>query len=237
MIKALILLCVLGLALSFTTRSVQQRPYLLLQSRVDSSAAVADALKISKEFGAASKEARLAWETVEEMDGADMSASMPSSDSTSLTEKDIRKMDYKVQVSSLNRLLADTQDKMSQIKVLAASLKDLEIEDPDLSNLPEAATGLKTVLQEAKAASEVYGPESAESAAAWNEVDFCTDVMGGVECNVDTSYRYSAASLQAHHLYDAVIDPTFFEEAVDAVEMLENLRRFIRIETKRVVSR
>jgi hypothetical protein len=226
-----------GFADAFTRQNAYRRsPNGILHARPDSSAAVAEALRISKEFGGTSKEARLAWETVEEMDGADMSAAMPSFDSNAVTDKDLREMDYKVQVSSLNRLLADTQEKMAQIKVLAASLRELDIEDPGLGKLPETAQGLKTVLQEAKAASEVYGPDSAESTAAWNEVDFCTDIMGGVECNVDTSYRYSAAALKAHHLYDAVVDAKFFEEAVDAVDMLENLRRFVRIESSRLLS-
>jgi hypothetical protein len=207
------------------------------QARVDSSAAVADALRISKEFGGTSKEARLAWETVEEMDSADTSPAMPPDDDFSaLSEDQVHSKEYKVQMLALNRLLADTKEKLSQIKTLASNLKELDVEDPTLSKLPDTAAGLKTVLQEAKAASEVYGPESAESEAAWNEVDFCTDIMGGVECNVDSTYRYSAAALKAHHVYDAVVDATFFQEAEDAVEMLENLHRFVRIEASRLRS-
>lgn len=214
----------------------------MLKSRPDSSAAVADALRISKQYGGTSSEARIAWEIVEEMDAADLSPAMPSSSSSSSTttammsEEKIHQMEYTAKMRSLNRLLADTQENLSQIKTLASNIKQLDIEDPNLSKLPETATGLKTVLQEAKAASEVYGPESAESVAAWNEVDFCTDVMDGVGCNVDTMYHYSADALKAHHVYDAVIDATFFQEAEDAIEMLENLQRFVRIETNRLSS-
>jgi len=205
----------------------------LLQARPDSSAAVADALRISKEFGATSNEARLAWETVEEMDASDLSPAL-GSEAPSITEDELHSKEYKTQILALNRLLVDTKEKLAQIKTLAGYLKELDIEDPTLSKLPETAQGLKKVLQEAKAASEVHGPDSAESTAAWNEVDFCTDVMGGVECNVDSVYRYSAAALKAHHVYDAVVDATFFEEAEDAVEMLENLQKFVRIEAKRL---
>jgi len=205
-----------------------------LRSRPDSSAAVAEALRVSKEFGSTSKEAQLAWETVEEMDAADTSPAMPTSDVAPISSKDLHKLDYKNQVIALNQLLAHTQEKLAQIKTLANSLKEMDIEDPTLSKLPASAAGLKTALQEAKAASEVHGPDSKESQDAWNEVDFCTDIMGGVECNVDTMYRYSPAALKAHHLYDAVVDAAFFEEAVDAVSMLENLRRFVSIETKRL---
>lgn len=60
--------------------------------------------------------------------------------------------------------------------------------------------------------------------------------MGGVECNVDSMYRYSSAALNAHHVYDAVVDATFFEEAEDAIEMLQNLSKFVKIEAKRLGS-
>jgi hypothetical protein len=209
----------------------------VLQARPDSSAAVADALRISKEFGGTSSEARVAWEIVEEMDSADSSAAMPSSSSMNLSPEETHKMDYAVQVRALNQLLADTEEKMSQIKTLAHNLKEMETDDPTLAKLPPTATGLKTALQEAKAASEVHGPDSSESEAAWNEVEFCTDIMGGVECNVDSMYRYSAAALKAHHVYDAIVDSTFLQEAEDAVGMLENLRKFIRIETSRLNSK
>jgi hypothetical protein len=210
----------------------------IVRARPDSSAAVADALRISKEFGSTSNEARLAWETVEEMDAADQSPAMmmmiDNNVNTPLSDHEVHSKEYKVQMMALNRLLSETKEKLSQIKTLAANLKELDIEDPTLSKLPASASGLKTVLQEAKAASEVFGPDSKESVAAWNEVDFCTDVMGGVECHVDSTFRYSAAALKAHHLYDAVVDAVFFQEAQDAVEMLQNLHRFVRIEAKRL---
>merc|ERR1719297_152631 len=45
-----------------------------LQSRADSSDSVRKALEASKKYGASSKEARLAWEEVEEIDSSDNSA-------------------------------------------------------------------------------------------------------------------------------------------------------------------
>jgi hypothetical protein len=101
--------------------------------------------------------------------------------------------------------------------------------------LPDTAAGLKTVLQEAKAASEICCPESAESEATWNEVDLCTDIMGGVECDVDSTYRYSAAAIKAHRVYDAMVDATFFQEAKETVEVLGNLQRFARVEANRLL--
>lgn len=205
------------------------------RARPDSSAAVAEALRISRESGATSDDARIAWETVEEMDSSDPSPAMGERrDSNENDDADQKCMDYATQVRSLNQLLASTREKLAQIKTLATNLKQLDIDDPNLSKLPDTASGLKVALQEAKAATEVFGPDSAQSEQAWTEVDFCTDVMGGVECHVDSHYRYSAAALKAHHVYDAVVDAQFFQEAEQAVSMLQNLQRFVSIETKRL---
>ena len=43
----------------------------MANARVDTADVVAEALEISKKFGATSAEARLAWENVEEMDSSD----------------------------------------------------------------------------------------------------------------------------------------------------------------------
>ena len=43
----------------------------LFAARPDASDAIAEALRLSKEFGPTSTEARLAWEAVEEMDSRD----------------------------------------------------------------------------------------------------------------------------------------------------------------------
>eukprot|EP00545_Synedropsis_sp_CCMP1620_P006356 CAMPEP_0119012444 /NCGR_PEP_ID=MMETSP1176-20130426/6735_1 /TAXON_ID=265551 /ORGANISM="Synedropsis recta cf, Strain CCMP1620" /LENGTH=75 /DNA_ID=CAMNT_0006965403 /DNA_START=44 /DNA_END=268 /DNA_ORIENTATION=+ len=49
---------------------VVRRTALNAEARPDTSKLIADAMAASKEFGATSKEARLAWEEVEEMDSS-----------------------------------------------------------------------------------------------------------------------------------------------------------------------
>ena len=51
--------------------NVQPRHATALSERMDSSSAIQAALAASKEFGAASPEARVLWDIVEEMDSAD----------------------------------------------------------------------------------------------------------------------------------------------------------------------
>jgi hypothetical protein len=56
---------------AFTPSSMNMRSPVQLSERVDSSDLVEKALATSKKFGASSAEARLAWETVEEVDSSD----------------------------------------------------------------------------------------------------------------------------------------------------------------------
>ena len=57
---------------AFSPTPMGVRPSLkLYSSRPDTSEYVAAALETSRKYGATSKEARLAWETVEEMDASD----------------------------------------------------------------------------------------------------------------------------------------------------------------------
>ena len=64
----------------------------------------------------------------------------------------------------------------------------------------------------------------------------CADsISGDDECDIDSTYRYSAAALKMHHYcYDAVIDDSFLQESVEALDTLDSLRRFIRIENNRL---
>ena len=53
------------------SRPLMARPAIALFGRVDSSEMIEAALAASKEFGPTSKEARVAWDQVEEMDASD----------------------------------------------------------------------------------------------------------------------------------------------------------------------
>ena len=203
--------------------------------RPDSSEAVAEALRISKKYGASSQEARVAWDVVEEMD-SNWTPNMDdmSSSSKSLSKQEMNKMDYGIQVRALAQLLQGNKETLNQIKTLASNIKQMELTDPSLTKLPSEASKLKTVLSEAKAAAEVNGPNSPEAIKAWDAVEGCVESVNGEECNVESMYRYSAAALKAHHYYDAVIDSEFLQEAVDAVETLDSFRRFVQVERNRL---
>ena len=47
-------------------------------------------------------------------------------------------------------------------------------------------------------------------------------------------YRYPAAALKAHHLYNAAIDTELLDEALEALGMLKGLTKFVNIEKRRL---
>lgn len=54
-----------------TTKLLSSFPYVVMMVRPDSSQEIQEALRKSKEFGNDSKEARVAWDIVEEIDASD----------------------------------------------------------------------------------------------------------------------------------------------------------------------
>jgi len=136
-------------------------------------------------------------------------------------------------------------------------IKELELEDPLLARLPGDAVGgaLKATLTDAKAAVAVYGSSSPEANEAWEKLDLCfgssdsnssssSSSEDGVlelteECDIDNiiesaSYRYSAAALKAHHMYNAVIETGVLDGSLEALSMIEGLEKFARLEKRRL---
>ena len=70
-ISALILLTGASAASAFVPSVSSSRASTTLAARPDASAAIQEALEASKKFGPTSKEARVAWDIVEELDASD----------------------------------------------------------------------------------------------------------------------------------------------------------------------
>jgi CP12 domain len=71
MLKAVVLASWLLAAQAFAPLSVSRPSTGLYNERPDASQAIKDAMAASEKFGATSKEARVAWDAVEEMDASD----------------------------------------------------------------------------------------------------------------------------------------------------------------------
>ncbi|KAL7490854.1 hypothetical protein ACHAWT_000922 [Skeletonema menzelii] len=253
MILAIASLCIATKVVAFSTsppaariivpsRAVLHHFHLHGTLRPDASEAIAEALKISEELGATSNEARVAWDNVEEMDSNDSSPAFLGSNTIGV---DTLSDDYYGKIRSLHYLMEDTNWSMQQMKRLIKEIKLLDLKDPSLARLPDGEGGaaLKAALSDAKAAVEVHGASSVEAKKAWDKLDSCfgSNAEGALEfsdeCDIDSkpsSYRYSAAALKAHHLYNAAIDTELLDEALDALGMLKGLTKFVNIEKRRL---
>lgn len=210
--------------------------------RPDASEAIAEAMKLTEELGATSNEARVAWDIVEEMDSNDSS---PAYLDTTAIGVNALSEDYYGKIRSLHYLMEDTNWSMQQMKRLIKEIKALEMKDPSLARISEGPHGdaLKAALSDAKAAAEVYGASSAEAKKAWDKLDSCfgSNADGVLEfteeCDIDSepsSYRYSAAALKAHHLYNAAIDVALLDKSLESINQMKQLTKFLNIEKRRL---
>ncbi|CAB9507090.1 expressed unknown protein [Seminavis robusta] len=140
--------------------------------RPDASAAIEAAMAATKEFGATSTEARMAWETVEEMDAADTSAATGGSLDECETEGDASDAckEYGEKLDALADLMKTQGKFVEQMKGLTDELQKIKVSSapaPKAQDSPE----LRAAVKAAKAASEEFGASSPEAAVAWDTVE------------------------------------------------------------------
>lgn len=126
--------------------------------------AIQAALESSKKYGATSVEARLAWETVEEINASDNSAAFKPA---------VVDTEYEKKVKSLSQMLTKTKDEMDAVKAMADELKGIKLAKPTSGGPINADTeaALKASLDAARAASEEFGKDSVEAKLAWETVE------------------------------------------------------------------
>jgi hypothetical protein len=215
-----------------------------MMARPDSSNEIQEALRMSKEFGPNSKEAKVAWDIVEEIDASDnvrKAFELGSLDSMGLIQNE---KDYVDNVNNLSNMLTNViEPAITPIQTLISTLKDKEIKDPKMPKLggpiPEV---LADALAEAKAADDIYGPNSLKASDAWNhaeQVAMDMNIAGYTfsDVNSDTNkdhLRYKEAAMISHHDYSSVVDPQSLEDAMQALMKLEHLTRLVAIEKSRL---
>jgi len=159
---------------------------------------IKEAQEASAKYGATSPEAKVAWETVEEMDAADNSAewkpAMEDDDAT-----------MKLKLDELRILTEKAKEINQQINMNIEDLKQtvsLNSNSVAAGAIDETAYG--AAKAEAEAATAEFGADSAESRTAWdtvNEIESADDekiTMGGLdeEClvsNMEKCMEYNKA--------------------------------------------
>mmetsp|Transcript_17131 Transcript_17131/g.34253 ORF Transcript_17131/g.34253 Transcript_17131/m.34253 type:complete len:197 (+) Transcript_17131:126-716(+) len=154
----LIITSLLAASASAFAPSAMPRHTTALCERVDSSSAIEAALAASKEFGAASPEARVLWDIVEEMDSAD---------NTEAFKPVVVDEEYAEKVKALAQLLTKTKDELDMVKSLADSLKGVKIAQPVSSGSGSDDAAMKAALEVARSAEA----GSVEAKLAWETVE------------------------------------------------------------------
>lgn len=178
---------------------------LSLSARVDSSELVKEAMKITDKFGSTSAEARLAWETVEEIDASDNSAASAGSlnDECEVDAEVIPRecLDYNAALEELQVLLASTAPVSS---VSSQTVEPVKIPGPVGVAAPQSKE-LQAALKEARIVSSKKGLASPEAKAAWLAVEEIaasgtTNAVGSVlsddECTVEEAAQEACAALE-----------------------------------------
>merc|ERR1719469_73964 len=201
---------------SFTSTTKNNRIFALrvstkLQSRADSSDKVKAALETSKQYGATSKEARLAWEEVEEIDSSDNSVAY----SGGVTDEEChfdptskKCKEYEDKMKTLGALLEENKAKLYAVKSLAQEVQSIQISSPSTPTDQPDIPMLKELIVQAKEATDKFGADSNEAKLAWESVE-----------EVSASNN-SVASLPT-------LEDECLVEAVEACAALEELGRVI----------
>lgn len=106
--------------------------------------AIAEAQKLCEE-NPNSKECKVAWDIVEELEAADSHKGAPQGP-TGITAD----AEYKSLLDSFDILMDRTSDKLDQLKAVTVRLEDLGVNDPRVSQLYDHSETLKQALVQAK---------------------------------------------------------------------------------------
>ncbi|GKY93607.1 hypothetical protein MPSEU_000328100 [Mayamaea pseudoterrestris] len=159
-----------------TTRPSASRLHATTQ-RPDASAAIAEAMRISKEFGSHSPEAAVAWDNVEELSAANNAKNafdIPSLDTECLVEEEISKacVDYGSKLDELAQVLAKTTPQINSLKAVADEMASIKLKmSSSTGKAAPDSPELRAALAEAKRISQEQGPTSPDAKVAWDVVE------------------------------------------------------------------
>mmetsp|Transcript_18347 Transcript_18347/g.51134 ORF Transcript_18347/g.51134 Transcript_18347/m.51134 type:complete len:221 (-) Transcript_18347:261-923(-) len=159
---------------AFTAQLRSNRvPTPMMAVRASSDHLVAEALELSKKHGATSKEARLAWEAVEEVNASDNSvASMGSLvDECEVEVTSQECLEYSAALDELQELLKVNQPKINGLRNdIAETVNNIKLSAPSAPSAPQSLE-LQAALEEARRITEDEGLSSSAAAVAWETVE------------------------------------------------------------------
>lgn len=183
--------------------TVRTNAVVVFSGRPDTTHFVAAALEASKTYGATSKEAQIAWETVEEMSSSDNSNAYSGGSSAEYSQK----------VAELTKMIeSGDAPKLDAIKNLASEIAAIKLANPQRIAGADSPL-LREALATAKAATEEFGATSKEAKLAWEDVEEIASA--------------STAPAMGTNLIDECL-----VEQIEACEGLEELTRVLNLDSK-----
>lgn len=187
--------------------------------RGQSSDAIQEALEASRKFGPTSKEARVAWDIVEEINASDNSAAYSSKDHDALSDPSQNKEKYE-KFLELKKLAEMQKDHIESVRHVTTQIRAIKLAPPTSTKEHLHNPILDQALTEAKAMTSQHGVSSSEAKLAWEAVeniasDDLTEAMKGA--------------------IDA--DDECLIEMIEACEALDELNRALFLDSKKEAGR
>eukprot|EP01083_Nonionella_stella_P032435 88805_1 len=205
------------------------RGQVILQAQSDDSTpasrAVEDAVHMSEVYGAGSKEARVAWDIVEEIDANDSRKRAVQSTSHHQGHKAV----YTNEMQRLSNQLKSLSSTLANIKSTVSILKQLENDDPAITKAnKKISRQLANALVEARIADTVHGTTSTEASKAWDHVQLVSSRVPDVVANVlldSEKNRYKESIVSSHRQFFSIVDSRSIDDALEAISSLEHFTR------------
>mmetsp|Transcript_17033 Transcript_17033/g.21546 ORF Transcript_17033/g.21546 Transcript_17033/m.21546 type:complete len:220 (+) Transcript_17033:90-749(+) len=166
--------------------------------------AIKAALEASKAHGPTSKEARVAWDIVEEINASDNSAAFTGGVVDAETSAE-----YDEKVLALSKILEEQKEQIESVKDLASKIRAIKLTKPESSPQPVSAA-MEKALAEARDLTEKFGATSTEAKLAWETVE-------------DIAQNDSSEAMKNDLTDECLI------ETIEACEAIEELQRALYV--------
>eukprot|EP00525_Craspedostauros_australis_P009367 CAMPEP_0198133090 /NCGR_PEP_ID=MMETSP1442-20131203/59385_1 /TAXON_ID= /ORGANISM="Craspedostauros australis, Strain CCMP3328" /LENGTH=319 /DNA_ID=CAMNT_0043794195 /DNA_START=520 /DNA_END=1480 /DNA_ORIENTATION=- len=195
-----------GVANGFSVSMPSARASTMLSAQAvnDAASMIENAMALSKKHGAASVEARLAWEAIEEIQASDNTeATKGSADVDCQVDGDSSELckEYDEKMEALQSIMKQIKPELDNVQALATELRNVKIGAPESKPKPQSPE-LMAAIESAQAVSQEKGESSVEARLAWETVEEVAsaprteNAMGGMltdECLVETAADACAA--------------------------------------------
>jgi len=167
--KFILALCLFGSASAFAPVRPTAWTARSIMAATPTEEAYAAAEEATKKFGITSPEARLAWETVDDMEdgGGAVDAATMAMDSLS---SEAKVKEFEAKMAKLEELTSAAKTVNIQIKSEILKIQGLKMGDTVAAAAAVSSEAYQSAKAEAEAAAEKHGADSAEAKVAWEAV-------------------------------------------------------------------